>query len=64
MALTISMPTTFLASWRSAWEWGLNYKQIGDSELAPFRFHDLRYTCASRLAMLGANDRTIKSLGG
>ena len=32
--------------------------------LAPFRFHDLRHTFASRLAMQGENDRTIMTLGG
>ena len=32
--------------------------------LAPFRFHDLRHTFASRLAMQGCNDRTIMELGG
>ena len=32
--------------------------------LEPFRFHDLRYTFASRLAMNGANDRTLQTLGG
>jgi len=34
------------------------------SGLTPFRFHDLRHTLASRLAMQGANDRTIMALGG
>src|SRR5262249_40900181 len=34
------------------------------SGLNPFRFHDLRHTFASRLAMHGANDRTIMALGG
>ena len=32
--------------------------------LTPFRFHDLRHTFASRLSMLGVNDRTLKVLGG
>ena len=32
--------------------------------LSPFRFHDLRHTFASRLAMKGANDRTLMALGG
>ncbi len=32
--------------------------------LAPFRFYDLRHTFASRLAMRGANDRTLMELGG
>ncbi len=30
----------------------------------PFRFHDLRHTFASRLAMNGANDRTLQTLLG
>ena len=32
--------------------------------LEPFRFHDLRHTFASRLAMNGANDRTLQTLLG
>ena len=32
--------------------------------LVPFRFHDLRHIFASRLAMQGANDRTLMALGG
>ena len=32
--------------------------------LAPFRFHDLRHCFASRLAQLGANDRTLMEAGG
>src|SRR5262249_43082598 len=39
-------------------------KAVKDSCLTPFRFHDLRHTFASRLAMQGANDRTIMALGG
>ena len=34
------------------------------AKLSPFRFHDFRHTFASRLAMNGANDRTIMTLGG
>lgn len=34
------------------------------AELAPFRFHDLRHCFASRLAQLGANDRTLMQAGG
>ena len=32
--------------------------------LSPFRFHDLRHRFASRLALQGANDRTLMALGG
>ena len=32
--------------------------------LAPFRFHDLRHSFASSLAMQGANDRTLQTLLG
>ncbi len=39
-------------------------KAVNASKLAPFRFHDLRHTFASRLAMQGANDRTLMALGG
>jgi integrase len=34
------------------------------AKLAPFRFHDLRHSFASRLARLGANDRTLMEAGG
>jgi integrase len=34
------------------------------AKLAPFRFHDLRHCFASRLARLGANDRTLMEAGG
>jgi len=39
-------------------------KAVQAAGLAPFRFHDLRHTFASRLAMQGANDRTLMALGG
>ena len=39
-------------------------KAVTAAGLAPFRFHDLRHTFASRLAMQGANDRTLMALGG
>jgi len=39
-------------------------KAVTAAGLVPFRFHDLRHTFASRLAMQGANDRTLMALGG
>ena len=39
-------------------------RAVKASGLSPFRFHDLRHTFASRLAMQGANDRTLMALGG
>ena len=39
-------------------------RAVNQAGLSPFRFHDLRHTFASRLAMLGCNDRTIMELGG
>src|SRR5262249_20125566 len=39
-------------------------KAVQEAGLAPFRFHDLRHTFASRLAMQGANVRTFLPLGG
>lgn len=39
-------------------------KTITKIGISPFRFHDLRHTFASRLAMRGENDRTIMALGG
>ncbi len=39
-------------------------RAVKASGLAPLRFHDLRHTFASRLAMRGANDRTLMALGG
>jgi integrase len=39
-------------------------KAVKRAGLYPFRFHDLRHTFASRLAMQGENDRTIMALGG
>ena len=37
---------------------------VKKARLAPFRFHDLRHSFASRLAMQGANDRTLQTLMG
>ena len=42
-------------------EFGEAVKRAG---LEPFRFHDLCHTFASRLAMSGANDRTLQALLG
>jgi integrase len=39
-------------------------RAVLNSGLTPFRFHDLRHTFASRLAMAGQNDRTLMALGG
>jgi integrase len=39
-------------------------RAVRKSGLHPFRFHDLRHSFASRLAMQGENDRTIMALGG
>jgi integrase len=39
-------------------------RAVKKAGLQPFRFHDLRHTFASRLAMQGENDRTIMALGG
>ena len=42
-----------------------DFKQaIIKARLTPFRFHDLRHSFASRLAMQGANDRTLQTLMG
>ena len=42
-----------------------DFKQaIENAGLAPFRFHDLRHSFASRLAMLGSSDRTLQTLLG
>ena len=38
-------------------------RAVVDSGIAPFRFHDVRHTFVSRLAMKGANDRTLMALG-
>lgn len=39
-------------------------RAVSRAHLAPFRFHDLRHCFASRLAQLGANDRTLMEAGG
>jgi integrase len=39
-------------------------RAVTRANLAPFRFHDLRHCFASRLAQLGANDRTLMEAGG
>jgi integrase len=39
-------------------------RAVVKANLAPFRFHDLRHCFGSRLAQLGANDRTIMEAGG
>jgi len=44
---------------RREFEWA-----VRKAGIAPFRFHDLRHTFASRLAMNGANDRTLQTLLG
>ena len=37
---------------------------VSEAEIEDFRFHDLRHTFASRLAMEGVDLLTIKDLGG
>ena len=39
-------------------------RAVSRAKPAPFRFHDLRHCFASRLAQLGANDRTLMEAGG
>ncbi len=39
-------------------------RAVDKTQLHPFRFHDLRHCFASRLAQLGANDRTLMEAGG
>jgi integrase len=40
------------------------FKQdVTRANLAPFHFHDLRHCFASRMAQLGANDRTLMEAG-
>lgn len=39
-------------------------RAVVKAKIAPFRFHDCRHHFASKLAQLGANDRTIMEAGG
>jgi len=61
-------PWVFHSSTNTALE-GRNLRRafdqaVKDAKLTPFRFHDLRHSFASRLAMQGANDRTLQELLG
>ncbi len=61
-------PWVFCSTTNTALE-GRNLRRAFDeavknAKLSPFRFHDLRHTFASRLAMQGANDRTLQELLG
>lgn len=49
----------YRADWKTAWYTALRKAGIGD-----FRFHDLRHTCGSYLAMRGVDIRTIQEILG